>query len=566
MADLPKYQQTGRVYADLPQFDFSNVREAFKASQSLTSALDRVTDFANKSAAKQAEAKAERFSIDNPLTLEQVQEAAKSGITPEDLVAASGGGKIWQDTVKKLQGEQLRTQLEVLGKQALLDLQTQVDTNQITNMNDVRAKQEAIVNGLRKTLNFSPDSVMRFDATMGTVTSSLYKEAQNKLVQDYKINQQSQAMQNVDNSVRAYQSLIKHEDVTDPAMLRDIEYALAEQVYRQSGEGGAEFALKQRDAFVKRMQEEKLNHLTKAAADPSFAKDAGEAIAKIAKGDFKLNDGKDYSAIYANESPENQAKIRAYVRQQFIDLNTTNNEIEKNKVDNLKSEVNSIELDYYKTKNPKLLNRLIEISRQSDGKAISASAIESIKKSADEKEGDLQYTDNIIKMKDEIKRGRYDSLDAMYARGEQLGVSRRSINKFVVPSFLSKADALVDDILDSYADISNPSGSKAAKVRKRIAVQQEVDIAYEAQFNKEGSDTKPKLSKAEIAAKLVDEKIKGNSQKTAKVTTLNSTANKYGLSFTSASSLDELTEQDIDRKVKDPKDNAEIKKQLRELK
>lgn len=565
MADLPKYQQTGRVYADLPQFDFSNVREAFKASQSLTSALDRVTDFANKSAAKQAEAKAERFSIDNPLTLEQVQEAAKSGITPEDLVAASGGGQIWQDTVKKLQGEQLRTQLEVLGKQALLDLQTQVDTNQITNMNDVRAKQEAIVNGLRKTLNFSPDSVMRFDATMGTVTSSLYKEAQNKLVQDYKINQQSQAMQNVDNSVRAYQSLIKHEDVTDPAMLRDIEYALAEQVYRQSGEGGAEFALKQRDAFVKRMQEEKLNHLTKAAVDPSFAKDAGEAIAKIAKGDFKLNDGKDYSAIYANESPENQAKIRAYVRQQFIDLNTTNNEIEKNKVDNLKSEVNSIELDYYKTKNPKLLNRLIEISRQSDGKAISASAIESIKKSADEKEGDLQYTDNIIKMKDEIKRGRYDSLDAMYARGEQLGVSRRSINKFVAPSFLSKADALVDDILDSYADISNPSGSKAAKVRKRIAVQQEVDIAYEAQFNKEGSDTKPKLSKAEIAAKLVDEKIKGNSQKTAKVTTLNSTANKYGLSFTAASTLDELTIQDIDRKVKDKAENASIKKQIKEL-
>jgi hypothetical protein len=36
-------------------------------------------------------------------------------------------------------------------------------------------------------------------------------------------------------------------------------------------------------------------------------------------------------------------------------------------------------------------------------------------------------------------------------------------------------------------------------------------------------------------------------------------------SFTSASSLDELTEQDIDRKVKDKKDREEIKKQLREL-
>ena len=305
MADLPKYQQTGRVYADLPQFDFTSVREAFKASQSLTSALDRVTDFANKSAAKQAEAKAERFSIDNPLTLEQVQEAAKSGITPEDLVAASGGGQIWQDTVKKLQGEQLRTQLEVLGKQALLDLQTQVDTNQITNMNDVRAKQEAIVNGLRKTLNFSPDSVMRFDATMGTVTSSLYKEAQNKLVKDYKLSQQSLGMQNLDNSVRAYQAMLGNSEITDPTMLRDIESALADQLERQSAEGGADFALKQKEDFVKRMGEEKINYFTKIAANPEYATDIATAAKKMRSGDFGGG-----TQLYANLPEEDKKKIK----------------------------------------------------------------------------------------------------------------------------------------------------------------------------------------------------------------------------------------------------------------
>lgn len=305
MADLPKYQQTGRMYADLPQFDFANVREAFKSSQSLTSALDRVTDFANKSAAKQAEAKAERFSIDNPLTLEQVQEAAKSGITPEDLVAASGGGKIWQDTLRKMQGEQLRTQLEVLGKQALLDLQTQVDTNQITNMNDVRAKQEAIVNGLRKTLNFSPDSVMRFDATMGTVTSSLYKEAQNKLVKDYKLSQQSLGMQNLDNSVRAYQSMLGNSEITDPTMLRDIESALADQLERQSAEGGADFALKQKEDFVKRMNEEKINYFTKIAANPEYATDIATAAKKMRAGDFGGG-----TQLYSNLTEEDKKKIK----------------------------------------------------------------------------------------------------------------------------------------------------------------------------------------------------------------------------------------------------------------
>ena len=562
MADLPKYQQTGRVYADLPQFDFTNVREAFKASQSLTSALDRVTDFANKSAAKQAEAKAERFSIDNPLTLEQVQEAAKSGITPEDLVAASGGGQIWQDTVKKLQGEQLRTQLEVLGKQALLDLQTQVDTNQITNMNDVRAKQEAIVNGLRKTLNFSPDSVVRFDSTMGTVTSALYKEAQNKLVKDYQIQQQSQAVRNLDNSVRAYQAMLNHEEVKDPMMLREIELALADQYERQSADGGADFALKQKNEFLKRMQDEKFNHLTKLAADPRFAKDASEAITKLAKGNFKVDEANDYSAIYASETPENQAKIRAYVRQQFIDINTTANEIEKENVDKFKARVNDIELEYYKTRNPALIKELIQISKESQGKAITANTIESIKKSGEERDSDVQYSDNVIKMKDELRKGRYDSLDQMYARGSELGLSRKTINKYVAPSFLSKSDALVDEIIDDYADISNPSGTKASKVRKRIAFSQEVEQKFDAQ---ESLDPTKRKSKAVIAAELRDEKMKGNTNKSAKVTELNNTASQFGLSFTSASSLDDKTIQDIDRKVKDKKTNKDIKDKLKEL-
>jgi len=562
MADLPVYQQTGRVFADVPQLDFANVRESFKRSQSMSAGLDRLSEYAFKEAAVSTEKKAAKWAIDNKLTIEQVREAAKSGIKPEDLVAASGGGQIWQETVTKLQGEQLRSQLEVLGKQALLDLQTQVDTNQITNMADVKAKQEAIINGLRKSLTFAPDSVVRFDTTMGSVTGALYKEAQDKLVTDYKIQQQSQAVRNLDNSVRAYQAMLKHEEVKDPMMLREIELALADQYERQSADGGADFALKQKNEFLKRMQDEKFNHLTKLASDPRFAKDASEAITKLAKGNFKVDEANDYSAIYASETPENQAKIRAYVRQQFIDINTTTNEIEKENVEKFKARVNDIELEYYKTRNPALIKELIQISKDSQGKAITANTIESIKKSGEERDSDVQYSDNVIKMKDELRKGRYDSLDQMYARGSELGLSRKTINKYVAPSFLSKSDALVDEIIDDYADISNPSGSKAAKVRKRIAFSQEVDQKFDAQ---ESLDPTKRKSKAVIAAELRDEKMKGNTNKSAKVTELNNTASQFGLSFTSASSLDAVTVQDIDRKVKDPKKNKDIKDKLKEL-
>jgi hypothetical protein len=560
MADLPRYQSTGRVYSDLPQLDFANVRESFKQSQSLSNQLDRLSTYAFKEMGKQTETQAAQFAVDNQLTIDQVREASKSGIKPEDLIKASGGGEIWQATISKIQGEQLRSQLEVLGKQALLDLQTQVDTNQISDMSEVKAKQEAIVNGMRKTLSFAPDSVLRFDATMGSVTSALYKEAQDKLVKDYKLGEQSKSLVNSDNSLRAYQAMLNHEDIKDPAMLREIEYALADQFERQSAGGGSDFALAEKNKFIKNMQDAKFNHLTKLAASPAFAKDASEAIVKLSKGDFKVDDANDYSAIYAQETPENQAKIRSYVRQQFIDINTTNNEIEKEKVDKLKAQANEIELEYYRTKNPKLLKDLVQISKDSEGKAISANTIESIKKSGAEKEGDVQYTDNVIKLKDEIKKGRFDSIDALYARGANLGVSRRTINQYVAPSYLSKSDALLDEVISNGASMLTPSGSTASKVRKQQELHQETDRLYDLQ-----DTTKPIKSKAEISAELIDKKIKGNSAKSSQVTELNNMASAYGLQFTSVSKLDELTEQNIDRLIADKAARKSIKDKLRAL-
>ena len=71
MADLPRYQSTGRVYADLPQLDFANVRESFKQSQSLSNQLDRLSNYAFTEVGKTTEKAAEKFALDNPITIDQ---------------------------------------------------------------------------------------------------------------------------------------------------------------------------------------------------------------------------------------------------------------------------------------------------------------------------------------------------------------------------------------------------------------------------------------------------------------------------------------------------------------
>ena len=91
MADLPSYQSTGRVYSELPQLDFANVREAFKQSQTMSNQLDRLSSYAFTEMGKATEAKAEKFALDNPITKEDLINAQSSGI---DLIKASGGGQI----------------------------------------------------------------------------------------------------------------------------------------------------------------------------------------------------------------------------------------------------------------------------------------------------------------------------------------------------------------------------------------------------------------------------------------------------------------------------------------
>lgn len=187
MADLPKYQQTGRVFADLPQFDFSNVKESFKQSQSLASSLDRLSGFANKFAAEAVEDEAEKWAVKKGYTYEQILEAQKQGITADELIASSGGGAIWQKTVRKIQGEQLRVEIEGVSRQELAKIQAAVETRELTNPDEIAMKIDAIGKGLFAPLQeISPDSYIKGKNAFGLHASSIYNESRKQIVEDIK--------------------------------------------------------------------------------------------------------------------------------------------------------------------------------------------------------------------------------------------------------------------------------------------------------------------------------------------------------------------------------------------
>ncbi len=71
MAELPRYQPTGYLPADVPRLDLANLKESVAATQGINSALDRLAGFAFKEAAERAQREGAQYGVENAPTMEQ---------------------------------------------------------------------------------------------------------------------------------------------------------------------------------------------------------------------------------------------------------------------------------------------------------------------------------------------------------------------------------------------------------------------------------------------------------------------------------------------------------------
>lgn len=353
MADLQRYQPTGRVYSDLPQLDFANVRESFKQSQSMSTQLDRLSTYAFNEVGKATEKAAEKFALDNPITIDQLKNAQSNGINEEDLIKASGGGRIWEETLRKFQGEQLRSQLEVHGQGVLIDILDKVDRKELTDPAEIKQKFESAVTGFEKPLaNINPDSAVRFKQSMGATAGAFYKEATKKLTADYINDQQILAEENLGYSYKAAKAMVG--TITDPTLLAEAKNLLFKRVYDQAREGGTEFAQTKANEFLKEFDAIKLNHFTEVATSKNYAKDIVTAAEKIRSGDFGES-----SELYASLPEEEKKKVRQNSLLAWSDvINATRQEADYVKLQNKDVDNNDVIKLYELPENSKVKRNL----------------------------------------------------------------------------------------------------------------------------------------------------------------------------------------------------------------
>lgn len=306
MADLPKYQQTGRVFADLPQFDFANVREAFKSSQSMAAGLDRLTGFANKFAAEAVEDEAEKWAVNNAYTYEQILEAQKQGITADELIASSGGGAIWQKTIRKIQGEQLRIELEGLGRQELAGIQAAVETRQLTDPNEIAMKIDAISKGLFAPLqSVSPDAYVKGKNAFGLHASSVYNDARKKIVNDIKLTERVKADENYQAIVELDKTTINN--LADGPALLEAKNLGAQRVFEAyAASGDTEVAYRKAQEYRQQYDKTIVNSFVKFTSTGNNAEDF-KIISNISRGEFG---SPEMNNKFASLDVELQDKIR----------------------------------------------------------------------------------------------------------------------------------------------------------------------------------------------------------------------------------------------------------------
>jgi hypothetical protein len=296
MARLPTYQQTGRVFTSLPQLDFVNVAESMKRSRSMMEGIDRLSSFAFQQAGETAKKAALQVK---PITLEQLEEAQQSGITAEDLVKAQGGGVIFQNTLRKVQAEQLKNQLEVEANKESLSILTKVKTGEIQNSQEVKSKFNGVLDGMSEVLfRLDPETAAKFKITAGSLMQNFEKAAYNKLAENFEFEQQIETANYVNEATSLVKELLDTQP--DPEVFNVHSNQIRKALSVLALNGGASFASSVIPNWDKKIESLKENFFLMKGSSIEFGTnpltgnyDIAYALKKIQDGDFG-----EYSEFY----------------------------------------------------------------------------------------------------------------------------------------------------------------------------------------------------------------------------------------------------------------------------
>ena len=499
MADLPKYQPTGMLLADIPRVDFANLKENLRATQSLEQSLSRISEFAFKQAGEQAKREGAQYAIENPLTAEQVQKAISEGKKPSELI--SQPGTIFGEAVRSIQAAQLRVELEGRTRNELASIAAQVDSGRITNFDEIKFAINAPIDGFAKVISgIDPEEAVRFKAAMTSAGSTVFKGAYDHLIKMEGTARKaavSRDQEDTYNIIRGIYSTESNLDVIKEKI--NIERARTFAAARSTND--AEFINKTMNAFEGQVSKLKIDAVSAYVASTDFSEDPQAAVKRLDR-----NDAGKMTNIWSSLNFEDQAKIRSNLRTIVNERWDVNEKAKKEKEEAALKDSAALLSDYFKTGSAASLRKLNEISVLYP-KIISPETVFKLPKERTDVL-DVANPKAEFQLKTEIMSGSLPTPELVQNRAKELGVSYKRLSDNVLPFFISRTN---EDERDIERIIRNEArivpgqlniGQKSADAYGKMTRQFERNWAAAVDANKQ-DPSKPMPTRIEVARDII---------------------------------------------------------------
>jgi hypothetical protein len=279
MATLPLYQPTGLLPADIPRLDRADVKESAAQLTTITSALDRVSDFAFKKANEQAEREGLQYGAENQPNAEQVMAAMEAGKSPQELFAQPG--TTFGNAARKVQAAQLRNELEVKVRNEFSRLSGKVDAGSF-NLQDVQTQIKAITDGYGRAISsISPEEGLRFRASAGSAGAPVYAKAADRAYKIYGEGVKANADDLISQTPTIIADLMRVEK--DPILLAERILVERQRVFDIAAQtNDPQFFAEKRADFDRAL----MGAIVDYTASPEFAKTPVEGLRRMQAGDF----------------------------------------------------------------------------------------------------------------------------------------------------------------------------------------------------------------------------------------------------------------------------------------
>jgi hypothetical protein len=315
MATLPLYQPTGFLPADIPRLDRADVKEAQAQLTTITSALDRVSQFAFKKAEEQAEREGLQYGAENQPSAEQVMAAMEAGKSPQELFAQPN--TTFGNAARKVQAAQLRNELEVKVRTEFTRLSGMIEAGAF-NLKDVQTEIKAITDGYGRAISsISPEEGLRFRASAGSAGAPVYAKAADRAYKIYGEQLEVNAKDLIAQSPIIMSNIIEVEQ--DPVKLKGRIMAERERVMdilRQRND--PQFFSAQMKVFNEQLTSVVVNQMLK----PEFSKNVSDGYSKLESGNVgKLSEL--YKGLNRDEVLSTYMK-KVNERKQINDINKAN--------------------------------------------------------------------------------------------------------------------------------------------------------------------------------------------------------------------------------------------------